>query len=215
MNEWSPPELPPHIPLVGTHVRLEPLCEAHLPGLAAVLARRETFAGGWGGGTAAATTDPEEFAVLVRRTSMAQQRPYAVLLADGRVVGTSTLGEFEPARERLHLGWTAYAPQAWGTVVNPETKLLLLRHVFDHGWGRVRLQTDVLNRRSRAAISKLGARFEGITRRDQRRADGTWRDAAVHAITIDDWPQVRVGLEQRVRDWQPDLSLWADIPPTP
>jgi N-acetyltransferase len=86
----------------------------------------------------------------------------------------------------------------WGTAVNPEAKLLMLEVAFDSGFGRVKLQADARNARSRAAIAKLGATFEGIVRRDQRRADGTWRDTAVFSILADEWPAVRDGLRARL-----------------
>ena len=74
-----------------------------------------------------------------------------------RVVGTSTLGDFDLSNESAHIGWTAYAPEVWGTRVNAETKLLMLGAAFDNGFERVKLQADVLNARSRAAIERLGA----------------------------------------------------------
>lgn len=117
----------------------------------------------------------------------------------GTIVGTSSLGDVDLVREHVHLGWTMYGSRWWGTAVNPESKLLLLEHAFDTcGFGRVRIQTDVINARSRAAILKLGATLEGITRRDVRRADGTWRDTAVHSILVDEWPRVREGLLARL-----------------
>ncbi|GAA6525197.1 GNAT family protein [Intrasporangium sp. DVR] len=119
--------------------------------------------------------------------------------AAGTVVGTTSLGDVDTEREHVHLGWTMYGSRWWGTAVNPEAKFLLLAHAFETcGFGRVKLQTDVVNARSRAAIVKLGATFEGITRRDVRRPDGSWRDSAVHSILVDEWPQVRAGLRRRL-----------------
>jgi RimJ/RimL family protein N-acetyltransferase len=87
----------------------------------------------------------------------------------------------------------------WGTRVNPECKLLVLWHAFEHcGFGRVKLRTDSINTRSQAAIAKLGATREGIARRHLKRADGTWRDSVIYSVIIDDWPQVKAGLEQRL-----------------
>ena len=83
-------------------------------------------------------------------------------------------------------------------MVNPEAKLLLLGAAFDSGFGRVKIQTDALNARSRAAIAKLGATFEGIVRRDKPRQDGTWRDTALFSILADEWPDVRGRLERRL-----------------
>jgi RimJ/RimL family protein N-acetyltransferase len=82
--------------------------------------------------------------------------------------------------------------------VNPEAKLLLLGLAFDLGFGRVKIQADAVNARSRAAIAKLGAQFEGISRRDRLRADGSFRDTAIYSVIVDEWPAVRAGLEARL-----------------
>ena len=114
------------------------------------------------------------------------------------MVGTSTLADVDLKNETVQLGWTAYSPSVWGTAVNAESKLLLLGHAFDAGFGRVSLQADSRNARSRAAIEKLGGVFEGVLRRDRLRADGTWRDTAVYSILATEWPEVRAGLRGRL-----------------
>ncbi len=188
----------PYVGLEGHGLRLEPYAPAHLPGLTAALGRPEVFAGGWGGGPAGARSG-EAFAVwLPTYLPVDRAHVYVVRDAEHAIVGTTTILDLVPATESAHIGYTAYAPEVWGTHVNPACKLLLLTHLFDHGYGRVKLQADVRNARSRAGIEKLGAPFEGIARRDAPRADGSWRDAAVYAITLDDWPAVRAGLEARL-----------------
>ena len=85
-----------------------------------------------------------------------------------------------PNDARLEIGWTAYAPPVWGTTLNPEAKLLLLGYAFDDlQMGRVQLKTDIRNVRSQQAIARLGARYEGVLRRYQRRADGSVRDTVL------------------------------------
>ncbi|MFT2749333.1 GNAT family N-acetyltransferase [Clavibacter sp. Sh2036] len=194
--------IPAPVPLVGTHVRLDPLTPEHVPALHAAIAHPAVFAGGFGGGAAGLRTEPDAFAEWARGYFRWDDLPYAVILVggphDGALVGTSTLTDLDVRRERIHLGWTAYDPRVWGTVVNAEAKRLLLGLAFDSGFGRVELQADARNDRSRAAIRKLGATLEGVRRRDQRRADGTWRDAAVHSILVDEWPTVRAGLDARI-----------------
>lgn len=194
---------PPPRVLEGRFIRLEPLTVAHADELHEAIGRAEVFAGGYGGGPAGLPPTLEAFREFVERYyPWAGGRTYGARLvggpADGRLVGTSTLADFDEAREHAHIGWTAWSPTVWGTVVNPEAKLLMLTEAFDHGFGRVKLQADALNTRSRAAILKLGATFEGVVRRDMLRADGTWRDSAVYSITVDDWPTVRSALEARV-----------------
>jgi len=161
------------------------------------------FAGGFGGGPTGYTDNVEDFTAFAEGYfDWERGNVHAVRLVggenDGLLVGTSTLGDFDLDLEHAHIGWTAYDPRVWGTAVNAEAKLLLLGAAFDNGFGRVKLQADVLNERSRAAIAKLGAQFEGIVRRDRRRADGSWRDSAIFSVVIDEWPEVRAGLEARL-----------------
>jgi len=193
----------PYAALEGHGVRLVPYEPAHLPALTAALGRPEVFAGGWGGGPAGARRGGEFAAWLPTYLPLGRAHVFVVTTVAGpdaepAIVGTSTILDLNPANESAHIGYTAYAPEVWGTLVNPACKLLLLTHLFDHGYGRVKLQADVRNARSRAGIEKLGAPFEGIARREQPRADGSWRDTAIYAITIDDWPDVRAGLERRL-----------------
>ena len=188
--------------LTGRFVRLEPLTADLLPELHRAIADPEVFAGGYGGGPAGLHTDPDAFAAWAASYYRWDALPFAVrLLRDGLpgpVVGTSTLADLDLRQETVQLGWTAYSPAVWGTAVNAEAKLLLLGHAFGAGFGRVSIQADARNARSRAAIEKLGATFEGILRRDRLRADGTWRDTAVYSILASEWSRVRAGLEDRL-----------------
>ena len=96
--------------------------------------------------------------------------------------------------------------------MNAEAKLLMLGLAFDHGFERVKLQADSLNERSRAAIAKLGAPFEGVLRKERLRADGTLSGTAVFSILDDEWPAVRAGLEARLASYgdRPVLFRSAD-----
>ena len=189
--------------LEGQYIRLAPLTIEQLPELYAAIGSPTVFAGGWGGGPAGYRATEADFVEFGRGHFVWETgNVYAARLVGGDddavIVGTSTLGDFDLALEHAHIGWTAWDPRVWGTAVNPEAKLLMLGEAFDHGFGRVKLQADALNSRSRAAILRLGATFEGVVRRDRPRADGSWRDTAVYSITIDDWPRVQAGLLARL-----------------
>lgn len=190
-------------PIDGRTIRLEPLDRVHYPELFTAIAHPEVFAGGYGGGIEALPTTQAEFDTFADAYFFTGVRnTYVVRLVggahDGLLVGTSTLGDFDEPGEAAHLGWTAYDPRVWGTAVNAEAKLLLLGLAFDAGFGRVKIQADERNERSRTAILRLGATFEGLVRRDKRRADGTWRTTALFSVIADEWPEVRSGLEERL-----------------
>lgn len=194
---------PPYGVIEGTSIRLEPLTPALLPQLFAAIAHPSVFAGGFGGGPSGYRDTVEGFTEwALEYFAWDRSNVYAIVLKggphSGELVGTTTLGDFELEFEHAHVGWTALDPRVWGTQVNPEAKLLLLGHAFNSGIGRVKIQADVLNERSRAAIAGIGATFEGIVRRDRPRADGSWRDSAVFSIIIDDWPRVQELLAGRV-----------------
>jgi RimJ/RimL family protein N-acetyltransferase len=190
---------PDAVVLEGRGIRLEPFEYRHLPGLWRAIGRPEVFADGYGGGAAGLPADEAAFDAWFPTYSRHEAGGRCwVVVRDGEVLGSSSMLNIVLEREHVEIGATAYTPAAWGTDVNPAAKLLLLAHAFAHGFGRVAIRTDERNAHSRAAILKLGATFEGIMRRDVRRADGTWRDTAVHSITIDDWPRVRAGLEARL-----------------
>ncbi|MEX1079949.1 MAG: GNAT family protein [Homoserinimonas sp.] len=194
---------PEPVPLIGDFIRLDPLVVDDLPALYRAIGHPVVFSWGYGGGLAAYRETEGEFVEWAKdHYRFDTGIPYAVRLIggphDGELVGTSTLGDFDPGREAAHIGWTAYDPRVWGTAVNAEAKLLMLDHAFGCGFGRIKIQTDVLNARSRAAIAGIGATFEGILRRDQPRADGTWRDTAVFSVLAEEWPEVRGSLRQRL-----------------
>jgi RimJ/RimL family protein N-acetyltransferase len=107
--------------------------------------------------------------------------------------------EIAPGDARLEIGGTMYTPSLWGSLVNPDTKLALLRYAFDElGTGRMQLKTDIRNTRSQRAIDRLGAAYEGTLRRYQRRSDATMRDTVVFSIIAEQWPNVRAGLLDRL-----------------
>ena len=194
---------PVRAPLAGRFVRLEPFEPAHLDGLHEALARPEVFAGGYGGGPAGLPRTRRAFDAWVAAYGVAENAIKLVVRLvggsnDGRIVGASTLGDLDEDAESVHIGWTAYDPRVWASAVNPETKLLMLGLAFDHGYGRVKLQSDDANARSRAAILRLGATLEGVLRRDRRRADGSHGGTAVYSILRDEWPAVRACLEARL-----------------
>jgi RimJ/RimL family protein N-acetyltransferase len=121
----------------------------------------------------------------------------------GRVVGTTSFLEVSSVDARIEIGFTLYSRAVWGSDVNPTCKLLLMGWAFEQAhFGRVQLKTDIRNGRSQAAIARLGARFEGILRRYQRRQDGSVRDTVLFSVTAEEWPSLKAGLDQRLSSWR-------------
>jgi RimJ/RimL family protein N-acetyltransferase len=185
------------VTLEGPTIRLEPLTVEHAPGLwpHADLglfdftlecprdASAEAFTE-WVG-ECLRKPDSQLFAIRARET--------------GEAVGMTGYLEIRPAHRGLEIGRTWIGRAFQGTCVNPESKLLLLRHAFgDLGAARVQLKTDLRNLQSQRAIEKLGAVKEGVLRRYQIRSNGYIRDTVVYSIIAEEWPAVKAGLEARL-----------------
>lgn len=118
--------------------------------------------------------------------------------SDGACVGHSSYLTISPANERLEIGWTWYGADARGTKINPACKRLLLGNAFDMGAGRVELRTHGKNKRSQAAMTKMGAKYEGCYRRHMKTWKGDFRDTVYFSVLKDEWPAVRDGLDTRL-----------------
>ena len=101
--------------------------------------------------------------------------------------------------KRVEIGGTYYHPDCRGGVVNPEAKFLMLRHAFET-WRcvRVELKTDALNRKSRHAILRLGAKEEGTLRKHLLTWTGRIRDTVYFSILDTEWPEIKARLEAKL-----------------
>jgi N-acetyltransferase len=110
------------------------------------------------------------------------------------------LAKTDGTPDAAEIGWTWLAPEAQRTAVNTSAKLLMLEYAFEV-WHvrRVTLKTDARNERSRNAISRIGAHFEGILRAHVPAADGGIRDSAMFSILDSEWADVKARLEVRLK----------------
>lgn len=186
------------VTLENRHVRLEPLRLEHAQELLSAAESPETFR--------LFSRGPREFNHSGMRQFIefllgpAQTVPFCVIdPASAKPIGITSYLDIKPAHRGLEVGWTWYSPSARGTKINPAAKLLLFEHAFERsGAIRVCLKTDERNARSRAAILKLGATFEGILRHTVIMADGFRRSSATYSILENEWPTVKAGLLARL-----------------
>ena len=134
--------------------------------------------------------------------------PFAVVRAeDGAVIGSSRFFDLDywpwpgshdrSGPDTCEIGSTWLTASAIRTGANTEMKRLMLTHAFETWQVRsVCLHTDVRNQRSRQAVERIGARFEGILRAHRLGADLMPRDSARFSITAAEWPRVRQHLEE-------------------
>ena len=185
--------------LRGRYVRLEPLTLQHCDGLSEVGLDAELWR--W---IPVPVLTQEHMAEYVE-TALKEQAagtslPFAQIdAATGKVIGSTRYSNIERTHHRVEIGWTWIAPQWQRTAVNTEAKYLLLRHAFETlACNRVELKTDSLNAKSRAAILRIGAQQEGIFRNHMITATGRIRHTVYFSITNEEWPGVKLRLEQRL-----------------
>jgi N-acetyltransferase len=205
------------VTLAGQVVRLEPLGHWHVPGLVAAAAD--------GGELYRWSPVPQDEAQVRRyvETAVADRDhgtavPFAVVrAADDTVIGSTRFWDLAwwpwPAgNERGHdrtgpdtceIGYTWLSPKAIRTGANTEMKRLMLTHAFET-WrvSSVCLHTDARNQRSRDAMQRIGARYEGVLRAHRLDADGKPRDSARFSVTAADWPAVRQHLDELDRRYR-------------
>jgi len=140
-------------------------------------------------------------AKAMQAESQGREYPFVVVrLRDGHVIGSTRYLDVQEDDRAVEIGWTWYSPDAWGGVVNPEAKYLLMHHAFEDWHAiRVALKTDIKNLHSQAAIKKLGARYEGTLRNQRIRPDGSYRDTVIFSVIESEWPGVKARLEERIR----------------
>ena len=185
--------------LEGTVVRLEPLSLEHVPGLTAVGLDGELWR--W---TLSSIQTPGDMRAYVEQALTAavdgSEVPFATVeRATGTVVGSTRFLSIVPQHRRLEIGYTWVASPWQRTAVNTEQKLLMLAHAFNAlGALRVEFKTDSLNERSRKALLGIGATEEGTLRNHMLTDSGRRRHSVYFSVTEEEWPRVRMHLEQRL-----------------
>ena len=180
--------------LAGEHVTLRPLAHGDREAILAA------FATGLEGTVATMVPDGATidgwYDRLEGEQAAGRVLPFAVLDGAGEVCGVTRLMRMAPQHRRLEIGGTVYARRVQRTSVNTEAKRLLLGHAFEvMGRQCVQLRTSWLNRQSRAAIERLGAKQDGVLRGHMISPDGHVRDSVVYSISAHEWPGVRLNLD--------------------
>jgi len=184
--------------LTGKYVRLEPMTEEHVPGLAEI-GVGQTFWDFMLYGNINTVDDMRNWVMdILARTEKGTDLPFvAIHLASGRVAGATRYLNIMPKDRGLEIGGTWYGPEFQRTPVNTECKYVLLQHAFETlGCIRVQLKTDLRNERSQKAIERIGAVKEGILRNHMILPDGRYRDSVYYSILDTEWLEVKKRLEE-------------------
>ncbi len=183
------------VTLHGERVVLEPLEARHHDDLSEAVRDGDVFRLWY-----TSVPAPAEMAAeIARRQALFESGlmlPFAVIeRASGAAVGMTTYLHPDPDNRRVEIGATWYRKRVQRTALNTECKLVLLAHAFERlDCIAVEFRTASVNRASRSAIERLGAKLDGVLRSHMRFANGTLRDTCVYSIVASEWPAVRAGL---------------------
>lgn len=182
--------------LRGQHVTLEPLNQQHLKEVQVAAADGELWKLFF---TSVPSPDNTQNWLNTALEMQQQQRaiPFAVREnVSGELVGSTRYCNMDMSNKRLEIGYTWYSQRVQRSPVNTDCKLLLLGHAFEEfGCIAVEFRTDWFNRRSQAAIERLGAKRDGVLRNHMILPDGRVRDTVVYSILNSEWAGVKKNLQ--------------------
>jgi RimJ/RimL family protein N-acetyltransferase len=187
------------VTLEGRFVRLEPLTRAHRDDLLRWALEPDLWRT-----TLTRIATPADLDAYIE-TALAWQKagtalPFATVdRAGGGAIGSTRFGRVDAENRKVEIGWSWLGLPFHRKAFNTEAKLLMLGHAFERmGCVRVEFRVNEPNRRSRAAVERLGAKLEGILRHSQIAPDGRRLDWVHYSILSEEWPAVRAGLEQKL-----------------
>ncbi|SCY75635.1 GNAT family N-acetyltransferase [Lysinibacillus fusiformis] len=137
-----------------------------------------------------------ENALLMRRNKT--EFPFVIVdKKTGEIIGSTRFMDIDDTHQRVEIGTTWLTPAYWRTAINTNCKYLLLQYCFEILLlQRVQIKTDHENIQSQKAIERIGATKEGVLRNHMIRKDGTTRHTVMYSITLEEWPQVKIHLNQ-------------------
>jgi RimJ/RimL family protein N-acetyltransferase len=119
-----------------------------------------------------------------------------------KIIGSTRYCNVDNNHKRLEIGYTWYSKSTQRTGVNTETKYLLLKHAFEQlNAIAVEFRTHWFNHQSRSAITRLGAKQDGVLRNHQKMADGSFRDTVVYSIIESEWLSVKKHLQYKMEKY--------------
>lgn len=187
------------VSLVGKLTTLEPLSHEHHDGLVEATRDGELW-NLWYTSVPRPAAMRAEISRRLELQALGGMVPFAARRNDtSQIIGMTTFMNIDESNRRVEIGSTWNAESVHRNGTNTESKLLLLTHAFDRmECIAVEFRTHWMNKQSRTAIERLGAKEDGVLRNHQRMDDGSLRDTVVYSIIQSEWPSVRNELIRRL-----------------
>jgi RimJ/RimL family protein N-acetyltransferase len=182
-------------------VLLRPLVQADVANLASYVKDEPTL---WKYALTPITTEQEfeqYMATAVEARQLKSAYPFIVFdKLQNKYVGSTRFYDIQLNNSTTQFGYTWYSESTWGTGLNEHCKFLLLQFAFETiGFERIEFRADNRNKRSIAAMQKIGCTVEGILRNHLPTGDGTRRDSIVLSMLKNEWPKIKEGFLARIK----------------
>ena len=190
---------PERAPLVGVHVRLEPVdARAHAESLFRLSHARPEDAVLWTYLAYGPFAGQDAFAAWLEERARSEDPLFLAIVerASGAAAGMASYMNIVPANGSIEIGHIWFAPSLQRSRAASEAIYLLARHVFEElGYRRLEWKCDALNAASIRAARRFGFSYEG-TFRQHMIVKGRNRDTAWFALLDREWPLQRAAFER-------------------
>ena len=136
----------------------------------------------------------------IRQRESGQGFPFVVInIKTNQIIGSTRYCNASSENRRLEIGYTWYASKNQQTGVNTECKYLLLEYAFEAlNCIAVEFKTNWYNIKSKEAITRLGAKLDGVLRNHRISPDGSLRDTVIYSIINQEWASVKKSLKYKM-----------------
>lgn len=130
------------------------------------------------------------------------RRPFTIVeKSSGKIAGSMSMGNISMHDLRIEIGWSWLGKDFRGTDVNRHAKYCMMKYAFDKlNFERVEFKTDVLNKRARKGLEKIGSKEEGILRSHMTMWNNRRRDSVYYSVLKNEWPELKQTLFKDIEE---------------
>lgn len=187
--------------LRSKYLTLEPLQKLHFEELIALAAEEKIWEFLPANCSDKSIFERDYLDALNKRENL-QHYPFVIRLSHNqKLIGSTRYFDINENHRNFEIAWTWYHPKYWASGFNLDVKLTMLTYCFDVlKCIRVQFKTSDTNIRSRRAIEKIGATFEGIHRKDRIRENNSIRNSVYYSIIDDEWNEIKLKLPEKTNE---------------